>query len=812
MKHKKIKYIKRNSANKTPDEIAKKSSFSILDAILNWGLVIILFIAPFIYIKGLNDFSNLPQNAFIQISVVFLLLVWLIKCLKTGKCTLLKSPFNLPILGFLLCCLISALYAHNQYEGFMTLMHWTASALMFFLVINNLGSIKDSSRLLTVAFLAGFLAALVGISQYLFGFSAIPQIMPPAVTFGNRNMAVHFIILTLPLAAGFFFKNTQKIGDWIIAIISSFMIVFLIYTKTRAGWLALSIELILLSGLLFNFKRKNLNRILYLVLALMAVFWTYIFIRSGWLALGIALIFLFAFLVRERLSKDNTLGWNNNKVLALGGALLIILMMLQLKIQYAWLALLIFLFAFILMKRLNNILGWHKIVAAGTVLLVMVVVSQYDFKPIFKDQIIASKMADITKLINNKETLWEQETISIAIITRLAIARNSLEMIKDKPLIGFGLGNHKVFYPIYHRKAVKDRGFTEQTQLKYVHNDYIQIAAEVGIIGIFFLGWLGFAIFKVAFSLMSSAYSRNIRFWTLGILLGITGLMVNAFFSFPFQRAIPPFILMAFIGILGFFYADKSRQIDYKVHHKWILISACALVFAGLIGLVRFHYLDIKCDRHLLRAIQMEKGKNWQGALAESKKAYYYNPNRTMILFYVGHAYTELGNYKKGIEALSKLVAAYPYNMNALLNMGALYARLGDYDQAIKAYNKVLQIKPDHANAHQNIGHLFKRQGKINKALKEFQIAAELEPENSVVHFNIGVAQWQNKRYKEAAESFKKAVGLNPEWDMAQKFLGIMYFDFLNEPEKGIVHLKRALELNPKTKGADQILNRINRF
>ncbi|KHD11588.1 hypothetical protein PN36_01055 [Candidatus Thiomargarita nelsonii] len=789
----------KTSDNKTYD--------GYLDTVLNWGLVIILFMAPFIYIKGINDFANLPQKAFIQISVVFLLLVWLLKCLKTGKCTLLKSPFNLPILGFLFWCLISALYAHNRYEGLITWMHWSASGLMFFLVINNLSSLKNSNRLLTAAFLAGFVAVLVGISQHLFGFSAIPQIMPPAVTFGNRNMAVHFIILTLPLAAGFFFQNTQKIGDWIIAVISSLMIIFLIYSKTRAGWLALSIELILLSGFVFNFKRKNINRALHLILALMAVLSTYIFIRSAWLTLAIALIFLFAFLLREQLSKDNTLGWNNNKLLAVASALPIIFMMLSpegLKIQYGWLALpVVLIFVFIL--------GRHKVIVAATVLLI-IVGSQYHIKPIFKDHIIASKMADITNLIKYKDTLWEQETISIAIMTRLAITRNSLEMIKDNPLTGLGLGNHKVFYPIYHRKVVEDRGFNEQNQLRHAHNDYVQTAVEVGMIGIFFLAWLSFAIFKVAFTLISPGYDRRIRFWTLGILVAISGLMINAFFSFPFQRAIPPFIFMTFIGILGFFYANNATQIDYKISHKWIIVGACALVFIGLIWLVRFHYLDIKCDKHFFRAVEMQRQGNWQGTIAESKKAYHYNPNRSMILFYMGRAYTESGHYKKSIEAVSELIAAYPYKMNALLNMGVAYARLGNYEQAIKAYHKVLQIKPDHANAYQNIGHLFRRQGKIDKALQAFKRASELAPENSLAHLNLGVAEWQNKQYKQAGESFKKAVRFNPEWDMAQKSLGIIYFDFLDEQKKGVVHLKKALKLNPKIKHAAQILERIKHF
>ena len=132
-------------------------------------------------------------------------------------------------------------------------------------------------------------------------------------------------------------------------------------------------------------------------------------------------------------------------------------------------------------------------------------------------------------------------------------------MINDRPLLEFGLGNHKVFYPLYHRKAIEDDSFGEATQLRRVHNDFLQAFAETGMIGVLLLGWLGFVCIRMAWHLTSTRYSRDVRFWTIGITTGIVGLLVNACFSFPFQRAIPPFVLMILIGILGSFYAENKR-------------------------------------------------------------------------------------------------------------------------------------------------------------------------------------------------------------------------------------------------------------
>ncbi|RLB92029.1 MAG: hypothetical protein DRH10_00385 [Deltaproteobacteria bacterium] len=103
------------------------------------------------------------------------------------------------------------------------------------------------------------------------------------------------------------------------------------------------------------------------------------------------------------------------------------------------------------------------------------------------------------------------------------------------------------------------------------------------------------------------------------------------------------------------------------------------------------------------------------------------------------------------------------------------------------------------------MANLYMKQKKLDKALEEFKIAAELDPKNSVIHFNIGIVEMQKREYKQAAEAFQKAVDLNPDWDLAQKNLGILCFQFLNKKKKGLEHLKKALELNPKIRDAAQI-------
>ena len=137
LSNKKIKAIKRLAGDKTPQDIAKELNLNTkdvekvlgidqskshrkitpaIDHIFHWLLLAVVFLAPFMHMKKIYDFANLPQLAFIQAGVLFLLFLWLTRGIITGRFVILKSPFNVPILLFVLWALGSLLYAHNNFQ------------------------------------------------------------------------------------------------------------------------------------------------------------------------------------------------------------------------------------------------------------------------------------------------------------------------------------------------------------------------------------------------------------------------------------------------------------------------------------------------------------------------------------------------------------------------------------------------------------------------------------------------------------------------------------------------------------------------
>ncbi len=682
------------TTRRPPDDVAKATW---LDAFLIRSLLGIVFVAPLLFIKGIFDFANLPQMAFIQVGGVFLLFLWLFKSALRRQCSLSASPFIFPLCCFILWSLVSLFYTVNKYEGLLPLMHWTVSGLVFFVVLNNVKK-KDIPRLLTAIFLAGCCVALLGIIQHLVGFSWIPQVMAPAATFGNKNMAVHFIVLSLPLGVTFLLLSRNRLLIWLLSVFSSLMVLYLLYTGARAGWLAVIVEIFLFAGLL----------------------------------------------VRDCSLFDDGRYWRRTKGAAVVVSLLVVL----------------------LMVNLNPAGGITARVTGGYA----------------------------------------------SIEARLAIWANTMEMIREHPLTGVGLGNHKIFYPLYQRKIIKDRQFSDSRQLQRVHNDYLQVFAELGLIGILILAWLGIVLLLVIRRLTASAAQpRAARCWTMGIAVAIGGLLVNAAFSFPFQRAVPPFVMLLLLGILGVLYG-AGRKKNILTQHRVLLAGAAILVFVAWLGLIRFYYRGLQSDRHYLNVARLEKKHDWPGVIVEGKRAYNYNPARVKLLSYVGRAYLESGEYRAGIEALEKMTEAYPNHMNSLLNLGVAYAGMGENERARQTFEKVLRIAPDYAKGHNNLANLYLREKDLDKALEEFKVAAELDPDNSLVFFNIGTVEIQKKQYRQAAAAFERVVALAPGDAVARKNLGILYYQYLNRKEDGIYQFRKALRLNPMIKGAARIRNIVKRW
>jgi O-antigen ligase len=112
--------------------------------------------------------------------------------------------------------------------------------------------------------------------------------------------------------------------------------------------------------------------------------------------------------------------------------------------------------------------------------------------------------------------------------TRLTIVRDSLRMLEQRPVAGWGFGTFPTVYP-------KFRSFYSAQVVNQGHNDYLQFAVETGALGLFLVAWFLFRLFRSAGAQLTDWTSNVSSATALAALTGCTGFLVHSFFDFNLQ-------------------------------------------------------------------------------------------------------------------------------------------------------------------------------------------------------------------------------------------------------------------------------------
>jgi O-antigen ligase len=131
-------------------------------------------------------------------------------------------------------------------------------------------------------------------------------------------------------------------------------------------------------------------------------------------------------------------------------------------------------------------------------------------------------------------------------------AQALMGMVSQRPLLGFGAGT---FYTAYPRFASADyRGYYD-----HAHQDYFQIAAETGPLGLGLLGGLVIMTLWRVVRVLQKPYSPTDSGLAFGILLAIAAMLVHGLFDFNFQI---PANALTFVVILALAWVLRRRTED----------------------------------------------------------------------------------------------------------------------------------------------------------------------------------------------------------------------------------------------------------
>ncbi|MFZ9002283.1 MAG: O-antigen ligase family protein [Bacteriovoracaceae bacterium] len=193
-----------------------------------------------------------PEVMKMVISIPFFLILILF---YNGRRSLdLNSKTFFSITLFLFFAGISVLWSHNKYWYLLHIIPLLSSFLASVIIYKYIKNLEEFFWLFVIS---GALVSLVGMVISYFEFEIFNNLNEYGSTFGNKNAAGQFVVLTIPMALGLYIKK-NKITPLIFLAIS---LSFLLFSQSRQIWFSLIIMSFSAIAILIKFKKFNFRKI-----------------------------------------------------------------------------------------------------------------------------------------------------------------------------------------------------------------------------------------------------------------------------------------------------------------------------------------------------------------------------------------------------------------------------------------------------------------------------------------------------------------------------------------------------------------------
>ena len=436
-----------------------------------------------------------------------------------------------------------------------------------------------------------------------------------------------------------------------------------------------------------------------------------------------------------------------------------------------------------------------------TVLLGIIIIYKFKLFPIFKENqkwlalllvtfLIITIIYSTDNPLNKSAITVSQRAISTfdeqdpSINTRLLIWRATFRMIKDRLIFGSGIGTFRMNYLDYQAQLLKEN----PNYIKYyakageAHNEYLQMWAELGLIGLGLFLLIFYFIYRSIFKFFKRKEDTQDKLIVLSLITGITCFMIHSLFSFPLHVPVLGSIFFIIVGLTTAYAEDYNvlescatdkmiKKINLSINPKIKIIIFLILFIMMLLlidGLVIKPYIaEIYYSKGI---INNEKG-SYIDAASNFEYAAQLDPFNGRILHASGTSYFNLMIYDKGENILQR-TKKYIVDVNTYDNLGLLYSRLKEYQKAEEEFKQAIYLNPKFTKAYYDLGSLYFIQEKYNDTIEQWNKILEIEPNfpnTYIILNNLGIVYNKKEMSDKALKYFLQALPLVPEGDPIEK-------------------------------------------
>ena len=306
----------------------------------------------------------------------------------------------------------------------------------------------------------------------------------------------------------------------------------------------------------------------------------------------------------------------------------------------------------------------------------------------------------------------------------------TIKMIEDYPLFGVGVGAWQWIYQRY-------KDFRLYSEPDYPHNDYLNLAADYGLIGFAIMLAVFACFFRHAWRIAKRTQKSEHRAFAIGAMISIISLLVHSFFDFNFHIPANSLLLAAIMGFTAAMEDPEERPVQSKAALPFAryFVGGAVLVICG-IG-IRF-FIPTALAFHFAEKGESAKWDiNYEEAFADYQRASVLDPNYPKPHIDTGEIYLSSARWRmlparqaerrelahKAIQSFERALALNPTLAYVLVSKARAHELAGEDDLALKTYQKAIEVAPFNAYAHHTLGAFYRDRGEDQKALEAFEKA-----------------------------------------------------------------------------------------
>ncbi len=408
-----------------------------------------------------------------------------------------------------------------------------------------------------------------------------------------------------------------------------------------------------------------------------------------------------------------------------------------------------------------------------------------------------------------------QLTQDYAIRRRIATWKFTILMIKDHPLLGSGIGTYKYntlkyqaeFFEQGENRSLYPHGFADKA-----HNEYLQLWAEMGIIGLGIFIWLIVCYFNYGIKILNKIKNHYKQAILIGLMGSIVAVLVDGIFGFPLHLAAT---LVLFWIAIGFTDAigtgNKNNILTIKTTKKIFNQDEDGKVDKSM----KTQEKNIVKTKDIKKTSYILKLSLYMGILSLAIFLCFtlFRPFMAQVYLFYANKEIKNGNFNEAIKIDEKALKWDPYLGEAYYDIGKILEIKKFYGVSLEYFEKAAKYI-DHPDLPQDFALIYLKEGQLDKAaIKLKQAISYQENEKSMLplYAELGNVYITLKRYKPAEIVLKDALKIDSDFINAHYGLAGVYLN-QSKIDEALIELQKVIELAPDSQEAKHAQNIIQQI